>query len=106
MAEQHLAVAAIDHVSVEAAQDKVVAATAGCVVTVGTTANDVVTGCPRDGIAALVPLLIFGLWGGAIADVPDEHWTFLDRRCVDWHETETHFFVHGGAVPHLPGSGR
>lgn len=39
---------------------------------------------------------------GTIADVPDEHWDFLDRRCVDWHEADSHFFVHGGAVPHLP----
>ena len=38
---------------------------------------------------------------GTIADVPDEHWKFLDERCVDWHETERHFFVHAGAVPHL-----
>ena len=39
---------------------------------------------------------------GTLADVPDEHWEFLERTCVDWYETESHFFVHGGAVPHLP----
>jgi serine/threonine protein phosphatase 1 len=39
---------------------------------------------------------------GSLADVPDEHWEFLERTCVDWYETEAHFFVHGGAVPHLP----
>ena len=39
---------------------------------------------------------------GTLADVPDEHWDFLDERCVDWHETEEHFFVHGGAVPDRP----
>ena len=39
---------------------------------------------------------------GTIADVPEEHWEFLERRCVDWYETETHFFVHGGAVPDRP----
>ena len=39
---------------------------------------------------------------GTIADVPDEHWEFLDQRCVDWYETGRHFFVHGGVVPHLP----
>ena len=38
---------------------------------------------------------------GTLADVPDEHWEFLDKRCVDWHETEKHIFVHGGVVPHL-----
>ena len=39
---------------------------------------------------------------GTIADVPDEHWEFLQQRCVDWFETEGHLFVHGGVVPHLP----
>jgi serine/threonine protein phosphatase 1 len=39
---------------------------------------------------------------GTLADVPDAHWEFLDRRCVDWYETDSHFFVHGGVVPHLP----
>ena len=24
---------------------------------------------------------------GTIADVPDEHWEFLQQRCVDWFET-------------------
>jgi calcineurin-like phosphoesterase family protein len=39
---------------------------------------------------------------GTLADVPDGHWDFLDRRCVDVHETDRHFFVHAGVVPHLP----
>ena len=39
---------------------------------------------------------------GTLADVPDEHWHFLEKRCVDWFETDTHLFVHGGVVPHLP----
>lgn len=39
---------------------------------------------------------------GSLADVPDEHWAFFDRFCVDFYETESHFFVHGGVVPHLP----
>jgi serine/threonine protein phosphatase 1 len=39
---------------------------------------------------------------GTVADVPDEHWDFLERRCVDWFQTERHLFVHGGVVPHLP----
>ena len=39
---------------------------------------------------------------GTLADVPDEHWQFLDRRCVDWFETAGHFFVHGGVVHDRP----
>lgn len=39
---------------------------------------------------------------GTLADVPDEHWHFLEKRCVDWFETDRHLFVHGGVVPHLP----
>lgn len=36
-----------------------------------------------------------------LADVPESHWDFLERRCVNWHEAETHFFVHGSVLPHL-----
>jgi len=33
-------------------------------------------------------------------DVPPHHWEFLDKL-VDYHETETHFFVHALAHPDL-----
>jgi serine/threonine protein phosphatase 1 len=36
------------------------------------------------------------------ADIPDSHWDFLERRCVNWHETDTHIYVHGGLLPQLP----
>jgi serine/threonine protein phosphatase 1 len=39
---------------------------------------------------------------GKLADVPDEHWEFIERRCVDWYETDHHFFVHANAYPELP----
>jgi serine/threonine protein phosphatase 1 len=39
---------------------------------------------------------------GKLVDVPDEHWEFLEKGCVDWHETDTHFFVHANAYPDLP----
>ena len=39
---------------------------------------------------------------GKLADMPDEHWEFLEKHCVDWYETETHFFVHANAYPELP----
>ena len=39
---------------------------------------------------------------GKLVDVPDEHWHFLEAVCVEWHETETHLFVHANAHPGLP----
>jgi serine/threonine protein phosphatase 1 len=38
---------------------------------------------------------------GKIADVPDEHWHFLEHVCIDWHQTRTHIFVHANAYPDL-----
>jgi serine/threonine protein phosphatase 1 len=40
--------------------------------------------------------------GGNLADVPDEHWDFLDHFCRDWFETDTHIFVHAGVYAELP----
>jgi serine/threonine protein phosphatase 1 len=34
--------------------------------------------------------------------VPAAHWDFLENGCVDWHETDTHLFVHAGLDPGLP----
>lgn len=39
---------------------------------------------------------------GTLFDVPEEHWEFLEKTCVDWHETRTHMFVHAGVDPLLP----
>jgi len=39
---------------------------------------------------------------GKLADVPEEHWDFIENVCVDWCETERHFFVHANAYPDLP----
>lgn len=38
---------------------------------------------------------------GTLADVPSEHWAFLER-CQDWYETERHFFVHANAYAEVP----
>src|SRR5262245_4349915 len=43
-------------------------------------------------------------YGDELADgkldlVPAEHWEFLEEFCVDWYETDTHFFVHASADP-------
>lgn len=35
------------------------------------------------------------------AEIPQEHIAFF-RRCVDYFETQTHFFVHACYFPHLP----
>jgi serine/threonine protein phosphatase 1 len=40
--------------------------------------------------------------GGKFLDVPDEHWHFLEKTCVDWHEVDTHIFVHANAYPEVP----
>lgn len=38
---------------------------------------------------------------GKLTNVPDSHWNFLEKVCVDWHETENHFFVHANVHPEL-----
>jgi serine/threonine protein phosphatase 1 len=35
-------------------------------------------------------------------DIPYEHWKFLRQTVVDYHETETHIFVHANLHPDLP----
>ncbi len=39
--------------------------------------------------------------GRDIALIPDEHFRFLER-CLDYHETDTHIFVHANYDPALP----
>ncbi len=39
---------------------------------------------------------------GELADVPDNHWQFLEQRLVPTFETDTHFFVHANAYPEIP----
>jgi serine/threonine protein phosphatase 1 len=39
---------------------------------------------------------------GKLADVPDNHWHFLENVCVNWHETDAHLFVHANAYPDMP----
>lgn len=41
-------------------------------------------------------------YGGSLGAVPQAHWDFLERQCIDYRECETHFFVHGGVYPDLP----
>jgi len=39
---------------------------------------------------------------GTLEDVPAAHWGFLENDCVDWHETDTHIFVHANVQPLVP----
>jgi serine/threonine protein phosphatase 1 len=39
---------------------------------------------------------------GTIADVPAEHWSFIESECRDFFETDTHIFVHANLAPGLP----
>jgi MFS family permease len=39
------------------------------------------------GIAALVPLIVFGLWGGAVADAVDRRRLLIASSCVTWVAT-------------------
>ncbi|MCL1467955.1 metallophosphoesterase family protein [Argonema galeatum] len=38
----------------------------------------------------------------SLQDIPESHWDFLENKCVNWYETDTHFFVHADADPDLP----
>jgi serine/threonine protein phosphatase 1 len=40
----------------------------------------------------------------SIESVPEAHWRFLEEICVNWHETDTHIFVHAHLEPELPPS--
>lgn len=39
---------------------------------------------------------------GTFADVPPEHWEFLEQTCRRYHELEHDILVHGNLVPELP----
>ncbi len=47
-------------------------------------------------------LASYALAGRAsLETVPAEHWTFLEERCGDFFETDTHIFVHANLDPSL-----
>lgn len=39
---------------------------------------------------------------GTKRDIPEAHWDFLKYDLWDYHETETHIFVHAGLIPNCP----
>jgi serine/threonine protein phosphatase 1 len=39
---------------------------------------------------------------GQLADIPQEHWSFLENDLAPWHETKSHIFVHANAYPDVP----
>jgi serine/threonine protein phosphatase 1 len=40
--------------------------------------------------------------GASLRSIPYDHWQFVKQACVDWHETDTHIFVHANLHPDLP----
>jgi serine/threonine protein phosphatase 1 len=40
--------------------------------------------------------------GASLRSIPYDHWQFVKQTCVDWHETDTHMFVHANLHPDLP----
>lgn len=53
------------------------------------------------GVGGAQALGSYGTGGrsGTLADVPAEHWEFLDYNLLDYYETATHIFVHAGVYP-------
>jgi serine/threonine protein phosphatase 1 len=43
--------------------------------------------------------------GMTLESIPYEHWRFLERL-QDWHETDTHIFVHANLKPEVPVEGQ
>lgn len=39
---------------------------------------------------------------GGLTSIPEEHWNFIEKICVNWWETASHFFVHANAYSNLP----
>jgi len=39
---------------------------------------------------------------GTFSVIPEDHWEFLEKTCVDYHETETHIFVHANLIGNIP----
>jgi calcineurin-like phosphoesterase family protein len=37
-----------------------------------------------------------------LKEIPESHWTFLERDCLDCYEIDRHFFVHANAYPDVP----
>ncbi len=41
-------------------------------------------------------------FGADLRGIPEDHWAFMREICVNYFETDTHFFVHGNVDPRLP----
>lgn len=56
------------------------------------------------GVGGVETLLSYGLGPGrseTLAAIPREHWEFLDRALVNYHETEHFIFAHATVLPDL-----
>jgi serine/threonine protein phosphatase 1 len=54
------------------------------------------------GAQALASYAPLPRWNTSLADVPAEHWDFLDNGLADYFETDSHIFVHANLFPELP----
>ena len=52
-------------------------------------------------LASYVPAWMPGA-RGALTDVPESHWDFLQHRLLRYYEIDTHFFVHANVLPDRP----
>jgi serine/threonine protein phosphatase 1 len=41
-------------------------------------------------------------WKSFANHIPQQHWQFEREKCVAYHETNAHFFVHANAYPDCP----
>jgi serine/threonine protein phosphatase 1 len=39
---------------------------------------------------------------GTMKDIPEEHWQFLERKLINYYETDSHIFVHANLEPNTP----
>ena len=53
------------------------------------------------GCGGLATLASYGP-NATLEDVPAQHWDFLENGLVDWHEIDTHFFVHASVYADMP----
>jgi serine/threonine protein phosphatase 1 len=54
------------------------------------------------GVSTLASYGVSGLRAEDLRRIPESHWAFLEKTCVNWYETATHLFVHASLHPDLP----
>jgi serine/threonine protein phosphatase 1 len=54
------------------------------------------------GQSTLASYGVAGQRTAGLRQVPEPHWDFMDKICVNWYETATHIFVHASLHAELP----